>query len=237
MNAGKSTTLLQSAYNYEERGMSVMLFTPRIDDRAGVGMISSRIGLQRPAIVFQADCDLYQTVQQRDRQATVHCVLVDEAQFLQPAGFAADHDLRSIADPGSVLWNPYRFSRGTVPRQQIPAGLGRGADRIENGLPQWTQSHHEREARFPGSAGQTGCPGGHWAPLRGPEPSGVRSAVGISRRLQSLTQPRRSSDPRSTRRFEIDESAGRTIASVTPTKAVAFVLPGPWMDSGDTDGQ
>ncbi len=85
MNAGKSTTLLQSAYNYEERGMSVMLFTPRIDDRAGVGMISSRIGLQRPAIVFQADCDLYQTVQQRDRQATVHCVLVDEAQFLQPA--------------------------------------------------------------------------------------------------------------------------------------------------------
>ena len=55
MNAGKSTTLLQAAYNYEERGMRVLLFTPIIDDRAGVGKISSRIGLEREAFAFPND--------------------------------------------------------------------------------------------------------------------------------------------------------------------------------------
>ena len=47
MNAGKSTTLLQSAHNYEERGLKVLLFTPKLDDRYGVGKITSRIGLER----------------------------------------------------------------------------------------------------------------------------------------------------------------------------------------------
>ena len=41
MNAGKSTTLLQSAYNYRERGMNVMLFTPKLDNRYEVGKITS----------------------------------------------------------------------------------------------------------------------------------------------------------------------------------------------------
>ncbi len=84
MNAGKSTTLLQSAHNYEERGMSVMLFTPKLDDRAGMGQISSRIGLNREAIIFEEKDDLFVQVRDRLSLHSVDCVLVDEAQFLSP---------------------------------------------------------------------------------------------------------------------------------------------------------
>ena len=52
MNAGKSTTLLQSSYNYKERGMQTFLFAPRIDTRFGSPMVSSRIGLKEEAIAF-----------------------------------------------------------------------------------------------------------------------------------------------------------------------------------------
>ncbi len=82
MNAGKSTTLLQSAYNYEERGMRVLLFTPGVDDRDGEGTISSRIGLSRPAIAFGNEHDLYKHVRDENAKDRVHCVFVDESQFL-----------------------------------------------------------------------------------------------------------------------------------------------------------
>lgn len=82
MNAGKSTTLLQSAYNYEERGMNVLLFTPAVDDREGTGRIASRIGLQRSASAFAADDDLYVATRDAHRTKPLSCVLVDEAQFL-----------------------------------------------------------------------------------------------------------------------------------------------------------
>ncbi len=82
MNAGKSTTLLQSAHNYEERGMRVLLLTPRVDDRYGVGMISSRIGVQREAMAFAPDADLLVAVAREHFDSEVSCVLVDEAQFL-----------------------------------------------------------------------------------------------------------------------------------------------------------
>ena len=85
MNAGKSTTLLQAAHNYEERSMNVMLFTPQIDNRGGDGIIASRIGLNRPAIVFQQTADLFVAVRERSAVERVHCVFVDEAQFLTPA--------------------------------------------------------------------------------------------------------------------------------------------------------
>ena len=55
MNAGKSTHLLQAAYNYEERGMRVRMFTAAHDDRSGVGVIGSRLGLKRQAETFGAD--------------------------------------------------------------------------------------------------------------------------------------------------------------------------------------
>lgn len=84
MNAGKSTTLLQSSYNYRERGMHTLLLTPRLDDRFGIGKIASRIGLQSEAYAFIKKDNLFEYV--RDQQLALHlnyaCVLVDESQFL-----------------------------------------------------------------------------------------------------------------------------------------------------------
>lgn len=85
MNAGKSATLLQSEYNYRERGMRTLCYTPRLDDRYGTGQITSRIGLQREARIFGDDFDLYVDIRREHRAQTVDCVLVDEAQFLTPA--------------------------------------------------------------------------------------------------------------------------------------------------------
>jgi len=82
MNAGKSTTLLQSAHNYEERGMRVLLMTPRLDQRTGDGVIGSRLGLQRSAFAFENDSDLLLKIDYEHAQTPVSCVLVDEAQFL-----------------------------------------------------------------------------------------------------------------------------------------------------------
>jgi len=83
MNAGKTTALLQSAHNYRERGMRPLLLTPALDDRAGVGRVRSRIGLESEAIAFDRDNDLFALVSSdRDQQGEMACVLVDEAQFL-----------------------------------------------------------------------------------------------------------------------------------------------------------
>ena len=86
MNAGKTTTLLQSAYNYRERGMRALLLTPRLDDHAGAGTIASRIGLAAPALAFERGDDLLALVR-ADIAANgpLGCVLVDEAQFLAKA--------------------------------------------------------------------------------------------------------------------------------------------------------
>ena len=83
MNAGKTTTLLQSAHNYRERGMRTLILTPRLDDRAGSGSVASRIGLRADGIAFDREDDL-QALVERDIAAhgALHCVLVDEAQFL-----------------------------------------------------------------------------------------------------------------------------------------------------------
>jgi thymidine kinase len=82
MNAGKSTTLLQSAHNYRERGMQPLLYTPAIDDRSGTRRIASRIGISADAISFSRSYDFFAALEQRQRSEPVHCVLVDEAQFL-----------------------------------------------------------------------------------------------------------------------------------------------------------
>lgn len=83
MNAGKTTNLLQSAHNYHERGMRTLIFTPRIDDRHGAGTVKSRIGIEARGHMFGADDDLLEMVRQDvHRHGPLHCVLVDEAQFL-----------------------------------------------------------------------------------------------------------------------------------------------------------
>ena len=82
MNAGKSTTLLQSSFNYRERGMTPIIFTAAIDDRFGKGKVSSRIGLQEDAELFNSTDDLYQTLIQFSAVGKIDCVLIDESQFL-----------------------------------------------------------------------------------------------------------------------------------------------------------
>jgi thymidine kinase len=83
MNAGKTTTLLQSAHNYHERGMRTLILTPRLDDRYGEGVVASRIGLRAPGTIFDRDDDLEAAVRADiAARGPLHCVLVDEAQFL-----------------------------------------------------------------------------------------------------------------------------------------------------------
>lgn len=82
MNAGKSTTLLQSSFNYQERGMQTLLLTVAFDDRFGVGKIASRIGLEAPAVLFDGNTDLYALIGEKLDEGRIDCVLVDEAQFL-----------------------------------------------------------------------------------------------------------------------------------------------------------
>ena len=82
MNAGKSTTLLQSSFNYQERGMTPLIYTAALDDRYNVGKVSSRIGLQSDAQLFRNETNLYQEITALNEVEKRHCVLVDECQFL-----------------------------------------------------------------------------------------------------------------------------------------------------------
>lgn len=85
MNAGKSTTLLQAAFNYRERGMHVMLWTAAHDDRHRSGAIASRIGLEAEAHGYTPTTDIAAAVEAEHAVQPLACVLVDEAQFLTRA--------------------------------------------------------------------------------------------------------------------------------------------------------
>jgi len=82
MNAGKSTALLQSSYNYRERDMNTLILVPELDDRYGIGKVTSRIGIESDATTFARSDDLLALVRTRGEAQPLHCVLVDEAQFL-----------------------------------------------------------------------------------------------------------------------------------------------------------
>ncbi len=85
MNAGKSTVLLQSSYNYQERGMNTLVFAPALDTRFGAGKVTSRIGLSAPARAFSQTDDLLALTREQLEKQPLSCVLVDEAQFLTKA--------------------------------------------------------------------------------------------------------------------------------------------------------
>jgi thymidine kinase len=82
MNAGKSTLLLQAAYNYQERGMRVAMLISALDSRAGKGFIGSRIGLRAEAAAFGSEEDLFAAIKADHEASPLSCVFVDEAQFL-----------------------------------------------------------------------------------------------------------------------------------------------------------
>jgi thymidine kinase len=99
MNAGKSTTLIQADFNYRERGMETMLWTAAFDDRSGAGTIGSRVALSAPARTFDEGVDLFAEIAEELKKRQLHCVLVDEAQFL-----TRDHVLQlcRVADDLSI---------------------------------------------------------------------------------------------------------------------------------------
>jgi thymidine kinase len=82
MNAGKSTALLQSSYNYKERGMRTIVLAPDLDDRYGGGKVTSRIGIEADAVTFSPDDNLFSVVEAACKPDALSCVLIDEAQFL-----------------------------------------------------------------------------------------------------------------------------------------------------------
>jgi len=84
MNAGKSTTLLQSSYNYNERGMDTLLFAPEFDDRFKKGTVHSRIGLNAEAVPFHEKFDFFaHAAKAIEENPNIRCILIDEAQFLK----------------------------------------------------------------------------------------------------------------------------------------------------------
>ena len=95
MNAGKSTALLQVAYNYEENGREVRLFTAEIDDRFGIGYVTSRLGPQRKTETFDAALDFYALLA---ASPGLSCVLVDEAQFLSAEQVRQLHRVAHVLD-------------------------------------------------------------------------------------------------------------------------------------------
>jgi thymidine kinase len=100
MNAGKSTLLLQSSYNYNERGQRTLLFSPAIDTRAGPGKVSSRVGLSATARSLSESANVFEEVSREHASLPVACVLVDEAQFL------TDKQVWQLTDIADVLGIP-----------------------------------------------------------------------------------------------------------------------------------
>ena len=100
MNAGKSTVLLQSSYNYQERGMRTLVFVPDIDTRSGLGRVRSRIGLEAPAEVLSPTDNLLNRVRHEHTIDPIACVLIDEAQFLTRA------QVEQLSDVADVLEIP-----------------------------------------------------------------------------------------------------------------------------------
>lgn len=81
MNAGKSTSLLQSSYNYQEMGMKTLILTSKIDTRFSKGKITSRIGLTEKAILFSKKTNIKKIIK-HNKKKKIHCILIDECQFL-----------------------------------------------------------------------------------------------------------------------------------------------------------
>ena len=82
MNAGKSTALLQSAYNYQERGMRPFIMSAALDDRYGIGKVTSRIGLAAEAQLFTSKDNLWGILSAQHANQQIDCILLDESQFL-----------------------------------------------------------------------------------------------------------------------------------------------------------
>jgi thymidine kinase len=94
MNSGKSIEVLRTVHNYEEQGKKVLLFTPSVDNRYGIGTVKSRIGMQKKAIIIDDRMDMVQLVSEEKP----NCILLDEAQFLTKGQVAQLSDIVDSLD-------------------------------------------------------------------------------------------------------------------------------------------
>jgi thymidine kinase len=142
MNAGKSTALLQSSYNYKERGMLTLALAPNLDDRYGSGKVTSRISIESEAVTFLPQDDLFSIVESACKPEPLSCVLIDEAQFLtrqqvfQPSdvtdelnipvlAYGPRTDFRGEPFEGSkylLAWSKYRKHKHRIPQKQEVSG-------------------------------------------------------------------------------------------------------------------
>ena len=89
MSSGKTIEILKVAHNYEAQGRKIALMTSSLDDRDGVGVVSSRIGIHRKAVPVTSEMNLFDYVKEKSQKdytaghGTIACVLIDEAQFLE----------------------------------------------------------------------------------------------------------------------------------------------------------
>lgn len=81
MNAGKSLEIIKVAYNYEESGKQVLALVPQVDDRHGTGVITSRVGVQREAVMISEDTNILELFLKESQKRKIDCVLIDECQF------------------------------------------------------------------------------------------------------------------------------------------------------------
>ena len=93
---GKTIDLLKVAYNYEERGQSIMIFTANIDDRYEVGTITTRIGISRQCNIFSNDTNLFYEITKRFSKPD--CILIDECQFLTKSQVKQLTDIVDLLD-------------------------------------------------------------------------------------------------------------------------------------------
>jgi len=92
MNAGKSIEIIKVAHNYEEKGKNVLVLTSAIDDRYGIGKITSRVGVSRDAELVFDETNIMEIFLKHHKNKPVDCVLIDECQFLKK------HHVEEIAE-------------------------------------------------------------------------------------------------------------------------------------------
>lgn len=83
MNAGKSIEVIKVAYNYEERDKRALVFTSVLDNRYGIGKVTSRIGLEKEAIIIEDDTNILSVFLLENNKQKIDCVIIDECQFLK----------------------------------------------------------------------------------------------------------------------------------------------------------
>lgn len=127
MGSGKTIDLLKVAYNYKERGQEVMIYTAEIDDRYGVGKITTRIGIQSDALTFNRETNFYRDIKQVENKPD--CILIDESQFLTKKQVIELSDVVDILDIPVICYGlradfQMNFFEGSGPLMEI-------ADKIE----------------------------------------------------------------------------------------------------------